>query len=261
MNKIIILILLVVIIVFGFLLLTRERDVVEDVYIFDLERIKEVAEQWIKSEASTYVFDGHNLEFLNIKEIKRGEKYGLMFSFESRAAGYGDRTDEMAAQVITPHIIEVVVENGEVISAVTDGVYDEISKEMISENLPETMRIELYFVEIEKEQEKVVAVERSIPYTVAPARAALEALLAGLLSHEEAEGLSTAIPEGAELLSIDIQNGVATADFNEKLQEGVAGSARVMAIRNQIEKTLLQFNTVDKVVISIDGRVDDILQP
>ncbi|MDD3123440.1 MAG: GerMN domain-containing protein, partial [Candidatus Izemoplasmatales bacterium] len=58
-----------------------------------------------------------------------------------------------------------------------------------------------------------------------------------------------------------LEGEVATVDFNEKLQEGVAGSATVMAIRNQIERTLLQFDYITEVVISINGDSEEILQP
>jgi len=261
MNKIIIVILVVVIIIAGIWLLTKERDVIDEVPVFDAEKAREVAEQWIKSEASTYVFDGYDLEFLEVEEIIEGRRYELTFAFESRAAGYGDRSEEMAAQVITPHEMVVVVDQGEVVTAVTDGVYDEIAGEMIEETLIETMQIELYFIKAVENQEQIVAVERLIPYTIAPARAALEALLVGPLSHEEAIDLSTSIPKGTKLLYVDIQGGIATADFSKELDEGVAGAAWVTAIRNQIEKTLMQFDTVDEVVIMVEGESEDVLQP
>ena len=63
------------------------------------------------------------------------------------------------------------------------------------------------------------------------------------------------------LQDLVIEDGVATADFNARLDEGVAGSAMVMAIRGQIEQTLLQFPTVDEVVISVDGETEEVLQP
>jgi len=45
------------------------------------------------------------------------------------------------------------------------------------------------------------------------------------------------------------------------LEEAVGGSCRVTAIRSQIEQTLKQFSTVQSVIISIDNRTEDILQP
>ncbi|MBA7661011.1 hypothetical protein ES703_69021 [subsurface metagenome] len=58
-----------------------------------------------------------------------------------------------------------------------------------------------------------------------------------------------------------IENGVAKIDFDEQLEFQVGGSCRVVAIRAQITETLKQFPTVDNVIISIDGRTEDILQP
>ena len=55
--------------------------------------------------------------------------------------------------------------------------------------------------------------------------------------------------------------GWAVVDFDKTLEQGVGGSCRVTAIRAQIEKTLQQFLEIDEVVISIDGRAGDILQP
>jgi len=54
---------------------------------------------------------------------------------------------------------------------------------------------------------------------------------------------------------------VAKADFDEQLEFQVGGSCRVSAIRAEITQTLKQFSTVKEVVISIDGRTEDILQP
>ncbi|PIP22172.1 MAG: hypothetical protein COX38_02115, partial [Candidatus Nealsonbacteria bacterium CG23_combo_of_CG06-09_8_20_14_all_39_25] len=48
---------------------------------------------------------------------------------------------------------------------------------------------------------------------------------------------------------------------DEQLEFQVGGSCKVSAIRAQITQTLKQFPTVDEVVISINGRTEDILQP
>jgi spore germination protein GerM len=60
---------------------------------------------------------------------------------------------------------------------------------------------------------------------------------------------------------LTIEDGVAKVDFNEQLEYEVSGSCRVSAIRAQITETLKQFPTVKEVIISIDGRTEDILQP
>jgi spore germination protein GerM len=264
MNKkaIIAIIIIIAVALAGIVLIRMASRFTEDSATEQVpETPKEIAESWIIDNSSTYGFDGFDLELISEKKVVGEEAYSVTFFFNSNAAGYGDRADEMAAQVITPHLIEVVVKNGEVVSAVTDGVYDEMKGEMIEGTNPETTEIKLYFVKVTEGQEEIVETERSIPYTAATARAAITELLKGPLAEEEAEGLSTAINEGVELQNISIEDGTAFVDFSEELEENVAGSAWVTAIREQIEKTLMQFDTVNQVVISVNGRTEDILQP
>jgi hypothetical protein len=97
--------------------------------------------------------------------------------------------------------------------------------------------------------------------TVSDPTSAIKELLAGLTPQEKEQGYFTSINEGVSLNSLKIQNFRAFVDFDEKLQEGVGGSCRVTSIREQITKTLLQFSTIKEVVISINGRTEDILQP
>jgi len=91
------------------------------------------------------------------------------------------------------------------------------------------------------------------------ARAAVDELLKGVNGAEKDAKLFSSIPEGTVLQSIKIENGIAYADFNNLLNAG--GSCRVAAIRSQIERTLKQFPTISRVVISVDGNSDEALQP
>ena len=50
-------------------------------------------------------------------------------------------------------------------------------------------------------------------------------------------------------------------DFSRELNDGVAGSCKVMAIRSQITQTLKQFSEIKGVVISVDGEAEEVLQP
>lgn len=109
--------------------------------------------------------------------------------------------------------------------------------------------------------DKVFPVEREIIRTQAVARASLDELLNGVLAEETQKGFSTSINPNVKILSLRIENGIARVDFNDQLEKGVGGSCRVLAIRSQIIETLKQFNTVSDVIISINGRTEDILQP
>lgn len=108
---------------------------------------------------------------------------------------------------------------------------------------------------------KVFPVERTITKTDAIGRAALEQLLLGPTEVEEVNAYVTSINSNVKINSLDIDNGVARVDFSSEIEKGVGGSCKVSAIRAQISETLKQFPTVKDVVISVDGRVDDALQP
>ncbi len=126
--------------------------------------------------------------------------------------------------------------------------------------------LQLFFSNTEKKPSRldcsnVYAATRSFSFTKAVARASLEALLAGPTEDEKSKGYVTLIPDGVLIQSLRIDDSIAYVDFNEKLENGVAGSCRVSTIIAQISETLKQFDTVDEVVISINGRTEDILQP
>ena len=128
-----------------------------------------------------------------------------------------------------------------------------------------TMKVRAYFsnhqLDPESSCDKVFPVERGIPTSDAPARAALAELLAGPTPTEQTAGYFTSINSGVTIQSLTIQDGVAVVDFDERLGFQVGGSCRVSAIRAQITETLMQFSTVKNVVVSINNRTEDILQP
>lgn len=64
-----------------------------------------------------------------------------------------------------------------------------------------------------------------------------------------------------KLIKLTIENGIATANFSKELQAYGGGSGRVQAIRQQIERTLKQFPSVQQVVIQIEGQSAGVLQP
>jgi len=111
------------------------------------------------------------------------------------------------------------------------------------------------------ECEKVTLVIREVPKVATIGITTLEELLKGPTSAEQSQGFSTALNAGVKVNSLTISNGIARADFGSSLNESVAGSCRVLAIRAQIEETLKQFPTVQNVIISINGKTENILEP
>jgi hypothetical protein len=90
----------------------------------------------------------------------------------------------------------------------------------------------------------LVPVTAFVPPTKAPARAALDQLLAG----PQHDGYETAIPRGVELEDVAIENGIATASLSAKL------GSPTRSAQGQIVSTLSQFPTVRAVRIEVDGK-------
>ena len=129
----------------------------------------------------------------------------------------------------------------------------------------ETLTVKVFFNNSQLDPEfscnKVFPVARKIIKTEAPARKALEELLQGPTAEEQSQGFISNINDRVEIQSLKIENGIAKVDFDEQLEFQVGGSCRVAAISAQITETLKQFATVNQVVISVNGRTEDILQP
>lgn len=99
-------------------------------------------------------------------------------------------------------------------------------------------------------------VARRVTKTDAPARTALEELLAGPTPMEANQGYRTSLPPGVRINALSISGGVARVDFSDELLAVASGSCRVSAIRSQIASTLRQFPSVQRVEITIGGRTD-----
>lgn len=93
----------------------------------------QVAGSWVQQNAPTYLFDGSGLTLKKGITLTCPACFSFAFTFESSHGGYGDRTGQIVAQVITNHEIVVQVEQGEVVYAVTDGRFDEMSGTMLEE--------------------------------------------------------------------------------------------------------------------------------
>lgn len=92
-------------------------------------------------------------------------------------------------------------------------------------------------------------------------RLVLEQLLFGPNQTEITDSYSTSLPVNVKINKTNLVEGELTVDFDNQLQAGIGGSCRVSAIRAQITKTLMDLPGVDSVLISINGNINDILQP
>ena len=120
--------------------------------------------------------------------------------------------------------------------------------------------VDLYFIRVVDSMEEIVPISREIDLVNGVEQSTLVALLDGVTEDEEAEGYSSSIPEEAEFLDFNLEDGVVTVDFTSDIEPG-GGSAWVMSIRDQIEMTLTQFDSVEEVVIMVEGEEEEVLQP
>ena len=98
-----------------------------------------------------------------------------------------------------------------------------------------------------------VPVLRTVPATKAVAGAAMSALLDGPSDSEKVAKISTAIPDGTQLLGLTIKDGVATVDLSHEFESG-GGSASVLGRLAQVVYTLTQFPSVKSVLFQVEGR-------
>ena len=89
------------------------------------EQSRQTARDYVTG-SPTYVFDGipETLKLTVETVLTEDVAYTFTYEFDSRHAGYGDRTGQALAQVITHHKAVITVENGEVTAAVLDGAWD-----------------------------------------------------------------------------------------------------------------------------------------
>ena len=98
--------------------------------ISDEEAALQIAKHFIMN-APTYAFDGIDgtLQLVQTTSLESWPvQYIVILSFESSHAGYGDRTGEALAQVVTTHVATVKVVNGEVVQAVIDDIWNELDQ-------------------------------------------------------------------------------------------------------------------------------------
>lgn len=133
----------------------------------------------------------------------------------------------------------------------------------------ESQNITLYYYDQNKDKDQegnvlcsdkgLVSVERTISKGNTPIQDAVKLLLKGeLTSAERAQGVSTEFPlSGVELVGANLNNGLLTLEFKDPENRTSGGSCRVSILRAQIEKTVMQFSGVEKVVF----KPNEIFQP
>jgi hypothetical protein len=100
--------------------------------------------------------------------------------------------------------------------------------------------------------EHVGVARRSVAATPGVLRAALTELLAGPSAEEEGWGLMSAVPDGVEVLGVDLADGTATVDLTGSFDDG-GGSLSMLLRLAQLVHTATQFPTVERIALRLDG--------
>lgn len=114
---------------------------------------------------------------------------------------------------------------------------------------------QLFFVRYSESTEsiEIVPVIRRISYEASPLTQTLNTLLYGPNVSELSRNLVTMIPDKTKILSIKIEKGIATIDFNEAFMFNSNGREGMEAQLAQIVYTATQFPTVSEVQFLIEG--------
>ena len=106
--------------------------------------------------------------------------------------------------------------------------------------------------------ESLFMVKRTQEATPRIGTAAMESLIAGPSTQEQAAAVGSQIPAGTQLLELNVDNGVATVDLTSEFESG-GGSASMNMRIAQVVYTLTQFPTVKGVLFQLDGQRVDVL--
>ncbi len=204
-----------------------------------------IAENWIRNFSSFYK-NGEDLQLITKREMAKGE-YEFLFSFVTDDEHYGIHNNEM----------KVTTLNTEIIKAITNNIFDEISSNYIEED----STIKLYFVALREGSTTVVPIERAIHFSTIEniKKVTLEKLLEGPILEESEKGYYSAINPETNILSFDIINNILYIELNFDFESSDIA-------KEQIKMTMTQFNEIDdvkeserKIVVSldIDGIPDD----
>lgn len=239
-----------------------------DSSISGLQTIKEIAGQQVLIIEGEDPDDGSPAKYI---------LFNLNNNDKLQVRGFGTIFEKMINTLVI-NTNQPPVEDSDTPKTIDDEqVTDETVDETVSDNISDAIETEtpseetisegefiikiFYQKDVADDCTKVIGITKEIDtrYNTDEVNA-LVTLTQGLSPEETSQGFTTSIPNGTRLRNLEIKNGIATADFNSMLNEG-GGSCSMTARRAQITETLMQFLGIEQVIISVDGNVEEALQP
>jgi hypothetical protein len=103
----------------------------DDITQITKQQSQEIAEEFIIN-SPTFAYDGiaESLELERTFTARCPACWVFIFKFECSSAGYGDRTGQQVAQVITPHTATITVQQGEITTAELDEKWDMLKQKL-----------------------------------------------------------------------------------------------------------------------------------
>lgn len=153
--------------------------------------------------------------------------------------------------------VKILVEGEELIgpSGNPRGFMDEFPTDPSITDSEDTNSQEVILYFGNKDADAVVAERRNI--SIQPDMSTeniIKQVLAELIQGPVNEDISRTIPDEVEVLSVNIENGIAYVDFSEEMHTnhwgGAAGESMTI---NSIVNTLTEFENIDKVKITVEG--------
>ena len=103
------------------------------------ESSKQIAHEWIRYNSSTFLFDGFDLVFKDVRTLRCPYCYQFNFAFISPYSGYGDRSGDKLTEQATEHTASVYIEKGVIDKVVLDGKINEYEPKDIGEKKTEAI--------------------------------------------------------------------------------------------------------------------------
>jgi hypothetical protein len=91
-----------------------------------------LTEQFIKN-TPTYTYDGvaGSIKKMTVAATENGQAWQTSYIFKSKHPGYGDRSNQVLAETITEHSVQITIRDCRIVTATCDKNYDLLTNKQI----------------------------------------------------------------------------------------------------------------------------------